>query len=249
MNLGLRLETSQKAGISPSFKLGLLLVLVIACCAADLSRIIGPSVLATIALLAALLSRLPLRLLLTRLLPLISFSVIGLALLIFAPLGPGTATIELPYWGREVSKYTFDFLLAIGVKSTLIVVMISAFAQTMTERDVLAGLTGLRLPAKVVALCYMMLRGLHSVRDEVLRLARGRDARGKPRGIRAIKVAGAMTQVLMVRLARRAEVQALALASRGFDGRLALSEWQPLSAPQLLALIASAVGLLCLTRL
>jgi len=234
--------------LSPAFWLALLAVLIAACAVVNVGRLLALAALAAITLSAWLLTRTPLRRL-NRLLPIISFALFCFLLLLIIPIDAETETIQLPLWGREVPHHGTWFILALLIKSTLIVLLTTAFAERLSQRDLLAGLTALHLPAKLVSLCYLMLRGLDSIAAELRRMMRARDARGAVGGMRAVKVAAAMAQVLIIRLARRAETQAFALCARGYAGRIPLSHYRSITLFEGIALIISLVALAWLTLL
>lgn len=238
---------SARPRASPSFWLGLLAVLLAAICACDLARAPAVAGLAAASLVALVAARVRPPLVLVRLVPLLSFGVVALALILVLPAPEEAATITL--LSRRVPEQGVRFLSAVVIKSALLVLMATAFAERLSERDVLTGLTGWRLPAKVVSLCYLTLRSLHTVRDELLRLLRARDARGAPRGLRAVTTAGDVAQMLLVRLGRRAETQALALCARGYRGRLVVCDDGAPSWPEAVALTCVALGLLWLILL
>ena len=229
--------------------LGLFAVLVVGCCLADLSRPRALVALGALVVLAPVAARLPLRLLAARLTPLLMFLLLGTGLVLLVPVGPDTPTVTPVWWDTPVSAQGLAFLTNLAVKSGAIVVIALSLAHRLSERDLLEALTALRIPARVAALCYLMLRSLHGVGAETRRLMRGRDARGRAPGRRGVRVAGAMAQVLLVRLGRRAETQALALASRGFTGRLPLARYRPLTPAHVATLLAAAVVLTWLLRL
>ncbi len=228
--------------LSPAFWLTLLAALIIACSVVNVGRLVAVAVLTAITLLALLLTRTPLSML-KRLLPLLSFVLFCFILLLIIPIEAGAETIQLPFSARRLPSDGAWFVLALTVKSTLIVLLATAFAQRLSQRDFLAGMTALHLPPKLVSLCYLMLRALESIAAELRRLIRARDARGGARGTRAVKVAAAMAQVLIIRLARRAETQAFALCARGYAGRIPLSHYRRITPFEGLALIMSLVAL------
>ncbi len=227
--------TQRQNSISPSFWLGLLAVLIAACSVVNVGQGRAVGILSGITIIALILTRTPLQRL-ARLLPLFSFSIFCFLLLLIVPIDPDMETVQLPYWGKRLPLQGSWFLAALVVKSTLIVLLTTAFAERLSQRDLLAGLTGLGLPPKLVSLCYLIVRGVHSLAEEIRRLVRARNARGRPRGFRAVKVAAAMAQMLMIRLGRRAETQAFALCARGYAGRLAICHWRYISAPEVAAL-------------
>jgi len=208
--------------LSPSFRLALFGALLLGGCLAGPGRWIGVATVGGIAAAACLAARVPLRLLLLRLVPLLSFVAFALALLLLAPVPAGTPTVRLPLIPHDFPRAGLSFVLAVAVKSALVVALATAFTRWLSEREFLVALTGLHLPGKVAALLYLMVRSLRDVRDETLRLTRARDSRGKPRGLRALRTAAALSQVLLIRLGRRADLRAAALVSRGFRNRLPL---------------------------
>ena len=220
-----------------------MILLIAACCAVDVTHPVRTAAIALIALACPLAARVPWRLLVTRLLPLLSFAVFGVVLILIAPADADTPTLRIPYWGRDVSAQAATFIGALVLKSTLVVLVVTAFTTFIAERDVILGLRGLRIPGKVVDLTYMVLRSIGSVRDEVVRLVRARDSRGRARGLRGVAVAGAICRALLIRLAHRAETQAFALCSRGYAGGIRIAEQSRLSAPELLVLAGLAASL------
>jgi energy-coupling factor transporter transmembrane protein EcfT len=234
--------------LGPGFNFGLMSLLILACCFVDVSEPVRLLAVATICIACPIVARTEVITLLKRLLPLLSFAVLGLALVLLAPVEAGTPTLRLPVWDRPVSAQAATFLCGLAVKSTLVVLVVTAFASFIGERDVILGLRGLHVPGKVVDLTYMVLRSVGSVRDEVMRLVRARDSRGRPRGLRGIAVAGAISRVLLIRLAQRAETQAFALCARGYAGRIEITERPRVSGLEVLLLagLAACLGWLVL---
>ncbi|NPV47684.1 MAG: hypothetical protein HPY69_12050 [Armatimonadetes bacterium] len=242
-------RTGVAAALSPGFQVGLLGVALLASVVTELSRPRGLALLGLLALAAVLTTPLATRAFLRRLVPLFSFGVVALVLLLLAPRSPGMETVVLPLWHRPVPASGLHFVVSLWVKSVLVLAWVTVFAQRLTERDLLEGLTSLRLPPRLVALCYLMVRNVQGVGAEVRRLVRACEARGRPRGWRALTVAVSMAAVLLTRLGRRADTQALAMVARGFAGGLPLLIWRPVRAGHLLALAGVGGVLVCLTRL
>ncbi len=234
--------TGTQASLSPSFWLGLFALMVVAVSVCDYANPAHIGVLSTLTLVAVAAVGAPL-VRLRRLLPLVSFGIGCYLLLLVVPLEPGQPAVAL--WGDRLNMplQGVEFLTAILVKSLLIVLLATALGEHLDMRGLLAGLNGLRLPPKAVSLIYLMVRSVGTLRDEVLRLIRARNARGGASGWRAVRVAGAMAHVLLVRIGRRAEWQAFALCSRGYAGRLAITGWRTLSLAELLLLVAAAGAL------
>ncbi len=234
--------TGTQLQLSPSFWLGLFVLMAVVISVCDYANPTQIGVLSAMTLAALASVGTPL-VRLRRLVPLFSFGVCCYVLLLVVPLEPGQPTVAL--WGDRLNMPLrgFEFLTAILVKSALIVMLATALGEHLDMRGLLAGLNGLRLPRMVVSLVYLMVRSVGTLRDEVLRLVRARDARGGATGRRGLRVAGAMAHVLMVRLGRRAEWQAFALCARGYAGRLAITGWRALSPAEMLLLLAAAAAL------
>jgi len=234
--------TGTQAHLSPSFWLGLFALMVVAVSVCDYTNPAQIGVLSALTLIALAAVGAPL-VRLRRLLPLVSFGIGCYLLLLVVPLQPGQPAVAL--WGDRLNMplQGVEFLTAILVKSVLIVLLATALGEQLDMRGLLAGLSDLRLPPMVVSLIYLMVRSVGTLRDEVLRLVRARNARGGASGWRAARVAGAMAHVLLVRIGRRAEWQAFALCSRGYAGRLAITGWRTLSVAELLVLVAAAGAL------
>ncbi len=197
-------------------------MLVLAVCVAPLS---SPRTLVAFSLLVVCLpaaTRLPLGRLARQLVPLVAFVALAAALLLVVP-APEQAGHDVVRIGeRRLPASGVQFLIGLAVRSVVVLTVSLSLTHRLAERDLLEGLIALRVPGRMASLCYLIVRSVSGVSEETRRLIRGRDSRGKPRGLRAVRVAGAMSQVLMVRLARRADIQAMALASRGFTGRFPL---------------------------
>ena len=205
--------------LSPSFWLGLFVILVVVISACDYADPLHIGVLSAVTFLGLAAVDAPLSRL-RRLLPLLSFGVVCYLLLLIVPIEPDQPRLLL--WGGRLSMplQGAEFITAILIKSALIVLLATSLGEHLGLRGLLAALTGLRLPPKVVDLIYMIVNSIDGLRREIMRLVRARTARGGARGFRAVRVAAAMAQVLIIRIGRRAEWQAFALCSRGYAGRL-----------------------------
>lgn len=213
-------------------------MLVLAICVAPLS---SPRTLVVLVLLVVLLpvvTRLPLARLARQLTPLVIFVALAAVLLLFVPVPEEAGRDAIHVWGRRLPASGVQFLVALAARSVAVLTVSLSLTHRLCERDLLEGLIALRVPRRAASLCYLIVRSISGVSEETRRLIRGRDSRGKPRGLRAVMVAGAMSQVLMVRLARRADTQAMALASRGFGGRFPLLNVRRVRWTEALALLA-----------
>jgi len=234
---------------SPSFRLVLLVCQLCAVAAAAFPQGLGLPLLATIAVADAVAARVPAIRLLKCLTPLVGFAVLGLALLVAVP-PTGEVSVEVIVWaGLSLPVQGALFIASVIARSAVIVLLAATAVHRLGERDLLDGLTGLGLPPILVGLPYLMVRSLHSVGDAVLQLTRSRDARGRPRGLRAVTVAAAMSQALIIRTGRRAEATGLAMAARGFAGRLPLVRYRRISPGEMWLLGAWGVALAWLVSL
>lgn len=226
--------------LTPAFRAGLAAVAAVAGAVASPSHPRGLVLLAVALAVGAAVRPAVLHSLLQRLAVLLAAGLTGVLLAL--------ALTRLP--GAELqSARAVALLWSCLAKSLLVVAGVTVAAGGMSPRELLEALLGLRLPPGLAALCYLQARAVGSVSEETRRLLRARDARGRPRGLYAVRVAAGMSQALVLRLGRRAEIQALALAARGFDGTLPLLDWQPLSPAQLLILLSLGVLALCLPLL
>ncbi len=134
------------------------------------------------------------------------------------------------------------FLGQLWLRAALVAGCTVVAAAGLSENELLEGLLGLPLPRRVSTLLYLMLRGLRQVGGMVRATLAARDLRGRPRGVRAVRVAAAISGALLLRLGQRAEWQALGLVSRGFDGSLRLLSVRRLTAVDGLELVALALA-------
>jgi len=235
---------------TPSVQLGVLTIIV---AASAIARLWPPWAIGGLAVGAAIaVACTPggWRIFMRRLRPLVLFSILAAGLVLVAPVAPTEPALWLPGWPRPISARTASFMAGLWVKSALIVAWVTAFAERLSDRDLLEGILGLPVPRKLASILYFIIRGLKTLFEEVHRMQRARDARSSPqKPLRALKVAGAMTQTLMVRLGQRAETMGLALAARGYDGSLKLLNVRRLSLLQASLIFLCGGLLLWLVRL
>lgn len=213
-------------------------MLVLAICVAPLSSPRTVVVLSLLVVCLPVVTRLPLGRLARQLMPLVTFVALAAVLLLIVPVPEEAGRNAVLIWGSRLPASGVQFLVALAAKSVVVMTVSLSLTHRLGEREVLEGLIALRVPGRTASLCYLIVRSISGVSEETRRLIRGRDSRGKPRGLRAVRVAGAMSQVLMVRLARRADTQAMALASRGFTGRFPLLDVRMVRWTEALALLA-----------
>ena len=161
--------------------------------------------------------------------------VVEVPFLVFALLLPFIAT------GERVDVGPFSLsepgLLAawtLVAKGTLGVLAALVLATTTEGRDLVAGLQRLRMPALMVQILSFMLRYLEVVGAEMRRMRIARESRGfHGRGLRAWPVLASSAGALFIRSYERGERVHLAMLSRGYAGRLPLTQSEPADASQL----------------
>jgi cobalt/nickel transport system permease protein len=173
---------------------------------------------------AVLLStRVPLRHLLPRLAVELPFAVFAL-LLPFVAVGPQVALGPF-----TVSQSGLDAAVALLLKGTTGVVVAVAFAVTTRPRDLVRALQHLRVPDTLVTIAGFMVRYVDVVGDQMRRMRVARASRGfSSRSVRAWPALAASTGALFIRSYERGERVHLAMVSRGWSGRMPVTE--PLAA-------------------
>ena len=149
-------------------------------------------------------------------------SLIDAPFLLFAALMPfvtGRPTVQ--HGPLALSEAGLVGGLAIAAKATLGVVAAVVLAATTQVRDLLVGLERLRLPAPLVAIAAFMVRYVSVVVGDAARMRVARESRGYAGG-RAGHLAAVAGGVgtLFVRSYERGERVQLAMASRGYVGRM-----------------------------
>lgn len=164
---------------------------------------------------AVVVSRVPWRYLLPRLVIEVPFVVFALVLP-FVAQGERTDVLGL-------SLSSSGLLAAWGllVKGTLGVLASLLLAATTEPSDLLAGLTRLRLPQQLVQIMSFMIRYLDVVTDELRRMKVARESRGfRSRDPRQWPVLARTVGALFIRSYERGERVHLAMLSRGYTGTL-----------------------------
>lgn len=226
----------------PGFLMGLCFLLILGACLADVTKVSVLITLGIIIMAALVYSRVPLRLMFIRILPLVPFIILTfLALFLLAPLSDKSGeTITL--FNRSISAQGFEFVKSLSIKSVFIVVITLALFHNLSQRDFLSGLISLRLPTMVISLCYLIIYSLNNVNRQVQSLHRAGASRGVVHGWRKVTTLMHMTQALLIRLARRAEMQSFALAARNFTGAFPLASVKPVSWKEATALLFCATA-------
>ena len=164
-------------------------------------------------------ARLTLGFILSRLaveLPFVVFAV----LLPFVARGP-----EIEILGVSVSEPGLLAGIALLMKATLSVIASILFAATTSPREMVRGLERLRLPQIMVQILTFMLRYLDVVSGDLRRMRIARESRAfTARHLGHLRVVGHAAGSLFIRSYERGERVHLAMLSRGYNGRLPVTE-------------------------
>lgn len=168
-------------------------------------------------------TRVPWRHVLSRLVVETPFVVFALVLPFVAtgprrPLGPLT-----------VSRDGLDAGLALLATATTSVLMAIAFATTTSSRDLVRALQHLRVPDRLVQILSFMVRYLGVVGSQAQRMKVARESRAfRATSVRSWPVIASSAGALFIRSYERGERVHLAMMSRGYTGRMPVTD--PLSA-------------------
>jgi cobalt/nickel transport system permease protein len=197
--------------------------------------LVGLLVLAVVLLLS---TRVPARHVLPRLAVEVPFAVFAV-LLPFVAVGPRTEIGPL-----TVSEPGLVAAVALLLKGTTGVAAAVAFAVTTRPRDLVRALQHLRVPDPLVTIASFMVRYVDVVGDQLRRMRVARESRGfTARSLRSWPALAAGTGALFIRSYERGERVHLAMLSRGYSGRMPVT--QPLvatGAQWALALAPAAVA-------
>ena len=134
---------------------------------------------------------------------------------------PGDTLFPLLGGALHVSDSGLWMLANTALKGFLGVSCLVLLGAGVRTADFLAGLRWFRMPRVLVEMAGVTLRYLGVMRDEFLRMARARDARGwQGRWLWQARVVGQMIGALFLRSAERAERIYAAMVSRGYDGAI-----------------------------
>ena len=162
---------------------------------------------------------------------------------VFAVLLPFVATGPSVQLGPvTVSEPGLAAAVALLLKGTSGVVGAVAFAVTTRPRDLVRALQHLRVPDPLVLIASFMVRYVDVVADQLRRMKVARDSRGfRARSPRAWPVLAAGTGALFIRSYERGERVHLAMVSRGWNGRMPVTDPLSASARQWVAALVPAL--------
>lgn len=165
------------------------------------------------------LSRLPLGWVARRLVAVLPFSMVTAASLPFMQ-AEGPIVFRIPVVGWPVSAGGLHLLAVVVARSAVCVLAVLLLVATTGFQRFIESLEDLRVPSVLVLLQSFMYRYLFLLSEEMTRLLRARDARGKPGRFRdSAAVAGSLVGTLFVRSHARSERIAKAMLARGYDGK------------------------------
>lgn len=155
-------------------------------------------------------------------------------LLPFVAQGP-----EIDFLGITVAEAGLLAGTALLMKATLSVIASIVFAATTSPREMVRGLERLRLPQILVQILTFMLRYLDVVGGELRRMRIARESRAfTARHLGHLRVLGQAAGSLFIRSYERGERVHLAMLSRGYTGRLPVTEHRPVAASTWLGALA-----------
>lgn len=195
-----------------------------------------------VALVVVALTRVPWRHILARL-------VVETPFVVFAVVLPFVATGPT----REVGPFTVSrdgvaASIVLLLTATTSCLMAIAFATTTSSRDLVRALQHLHVPDRLVQILAFMVRYLGVVGAQSQRMKVARESRGfAPRSIGGWPVIASSAGALFIRSYERGERVHLAMMSRGYNGRMPVTD--PLSAASSDWLRALAPTALALTSL
>ncbi|KGN38706.1 cobalt ECF transporter T component CbiQ [Knoellia subterranea] len=172
-----------------------------------------------VAVIVVALTRVPVRHVLSRLVvetPFVVFAVV----LPFVATGPRTTIGPV-----TVSRPGLEAGLALLVTATTSVLMAVAFATTTSSRDLVRALQHLHVPDRLVQILAFMVRYLGVVGSQAQRMKVARESRGfAPRSVRSWPVIATSAGALFIRSYERGERVHLAMMSRGYTGRMPVTD-------------------------
>jgi len=148
--------------------------------------------------------------------------VIEVPFVIFAILMPFfSAGPYVEYFGMQLSEAGLIAGFGLLCKGTIGVLSSVTLAATTPMRDLLSGLTRLKVPSLLVEIAGFMVRYVDVIVDEMRRMKIARQSRGYfETGLRSWPVIARSAGALFIRAYERGERVHLAMLSRGYNGKL-----------------------------
>lgn len=170
---------------------------------------------------------------------------------LFTISGPILLQIPLGAWSLTITQPGMERFISIAMKSWISVQAAILLSAVTPFPDLLAGLRALGIPSLLVSIFGLMWRYLFVMVDEVLRMARARQARSgaaSQPGLRTggsvtwrARVTGGMAGTLFIRAFERSDRIYNAMLARGYDGEVRSAPMRPLTSGERLTLIAAVI--------
>ncbi|MFW5469552.1 cobalt ECF transporter T component CbiQ [Knoellia sp. CPCC 206435] len=150
-----------------------------------------------------------------------------------------------------VSRDGVEAGVALLLTATTSVLMAVAFATTTSSRDLVRALQELGVPDRLVQILAFMVRYLGVVGSQAQRMKVARESRAfAPRSVRSWPVLASSAGALFIRSYERGERVHLAMLSRGYTGRMPVTDplrasaadWAVALVPAMLAVAALVLG-------
>lgn len=166
-----------------------------------------------VTLFIALVSRVPLRFIMSRCLIVSPFIIVA------ALFYPVSAILTDGYTSLHSLQPAFRVSVSIMAKAFLSVILLTILVSTDKFHNLLLGLRRLKMPRLVGILSALMYRYVFIIYDEALRTSRARDSRtpGKLR-VSRLKTFGNQSAMIFLRSWERAQIVYNSMLSRGFNG-------------------------------
>lgn len=148
--------------------------------------------------------------------------VIEVPFVIFAILMPFfSAGPYVQVWGMQLSEAGLTAGIGLLFKGTIGVLSSITLASTTPMRELLSGLSRLKVPNMLVEIAAFMVRYVDVVVDEMRRMRIARQSRGYfEKGIKSWPVIAKAAGALFIRAYERGERVHLAMLSRGYQGKM-----------------------------
>jgi len=171
-----------------------------------------------------LVSRLPVRYVLARLLVALPFSAAVLFLLPFTEGGSPLLVLDLGFWHLAASREGFTHAVVLSLRLVAALLVVTLLTSTTRFTTLLRAMESLRVPPIFPRLMEFTVRYLFILVDEIQRMQRARQSRGfKARRLwepTTLRTLGQLIGVLFLRSLERSERVYLAMRSRGFSGQV-----------------------------
>jgi cobalt/nickel transport system permease protein len=163
------------------------------------------------------MSRLPLKHVLKRMLIVLPFILMVAIFLPFFSKGGGSYNLG----PVTMSGHGLTVLWNVAIKSTISVLAVILLSSTTPFPELLRGMEKMRIPHMLTTLLSFMYRYIFVLIDEMQRMRRARDSRGwKGKWIWQAKVIGHMIAALFIRSYERGERVYAAMLARGYGGEV-----------------------------